>query len=48
MVTYVTTETRAIAYDETVFKSPHEFRPERFLEGDALDPDVFAFGFGRR
>jgi len=38
----------AIAYDETVFKSPHEFRPERFLEGDTLDPDVFAFGFGRR
>lgn len=25
-----------------------EYRPERFLEGDRLDPASYVFGFGRR
>lgn len=41
-------------HDETVFSSPEEFRPERFIKDGAInndipDPEEFAtFGFGRR
>lgn len=28
--------------------SPHEFRPERFLETERKDPASYVFGFGRR
>jgi len=41
---------RAILHDDTMFLSPEEFRPDRFLDNPALpDPaDLGAFGFGRR
>jgi cytochrome P450 len=46
--------TRAISRDETIYESPEEFIPERFLKkggeggNSALDPDSYVFGFGRR
>lgn len=39
----------AMAWDETVYRDPHGFRPERFMGPDAEPlPVEFAFGFGRR
>jgi len=40
-------------HDPEVFEKPLEFRPERYLKNgkinrEVLDPDVAAFGFGRR
>lgn len=43
-----------ISRDETVFKDPHLFNPERYLEpvddemAKRRDPKTFTFGFGRR
>lgn len=38
-----------MAWDESVYRDPHEFRPERFMGPDAEPlPVEFAFGFGRR
>ena len=39
--------------DERDYPNPTEFIPERFMNGDKLNPDVlepksFAFGYGRR
>lgn len=44
---------RAILHDESVFTEPEEFNPERYLKDGKLDPsvrqpEVSAFGFGRR
>ncbi|KAF5309511.1 hypothetical protein D9619_012387 [Psilocybe cf. subviscida] len=44
---------RAILHDERVFTDPAEYRPERYLKDGQLDldvrqPEVSAFGFGRR
>ncbi|KAF9445055.1 cytochrome P450, partial [Macrolepiota fuliginosa MF-IS2] len=44
----------AMLHDETIFPSPTEFKPERFLKGGAISDDVpdpesvATFGFGRR
>ncbi|KAF8525399.1 cytochrome P450 [Gautieria morchelliformis] len=43
----------AISRDETIYESPEEFIPERFLKEDEggnspLDPHSYTFGFGRR
>ncbi|CAL1701473.1 unnamed protein product [Somion occarium] len=39
----------AACHDESVYKDPAEFRPERFLPPEsAPDSSKFAFGFGRR
>ncbi|KAJ3510929.1 hypothetical protein NLJ89_g4394 [Agrocybe chaxingu] len=43
----------AILHDPTVFSNPLEYQPERYLkhgqlDPDARNPDVAAFGFGRR
>ncbi|EIN04655.1 CyP450 monooxygenase [Punctularia strigosozonata HHB-11173 SS5] len=43
----------AILHDPEVYPEPHEFKPERFLKDGKLDPtiqdpNVAAFGFGRR
>jgi len=47
----VLANTWAITQDETIYKNPGRFWPERF-EGEAgknvLDPSLYAFGFGRR
>ncbi|KAJ7708648.1 cytochrome P450 [Mycena rosella] len=45
--------TWAILHDENIYPDPHAFKPERFLLGGKLnpavrDPEVAAFGFGRR
>ncbi|KDQ08521.1 hypothetical protein BOTBODRAFT_191667 [Botryobasidium botryosum FD-172 SS1] len=49
--TTVVANTWAISRDETLYKDPERFSPERF-EGeagkDAVDPFTFALGFGRR
>ncbi|KAH8985750.1 cytochrome P450 oxidoreductase [Lactarius hatsudake] len=46
---YVTTNLWRIANDPEVYEDPGEFHPERFLGAQgALDPHVWAFGFGRR
>lgn len=38
-----------MAWDESVYRDPHAFRPERFMGSDAEPlPVDFAFGFGRR
>ena len=44
---------RPILHDKTVYGDDvDEFRPERFLQGNSLNPDIphpdAAFGFGRR
>lgn len=45
---------RKILRDETVFKDPHLFIPERYLEpvdgemAKRRDPKNYSFGFGRR
>jgi cytochrome P450 len=46
---------RGILHDETIYPSPMNFDPERYLRGekygtDGLNPDPrrFAFGYGRR
>ena len=49
----VTTFTRAMLHDPTVYPNPEEFVPGRFLKDGRLNPDVrdptrIAFGFGRR
>jgi len=38
----------AISRDETMYKDPERFWPERFEDSDILDPSAYAFGFGRR
>ncbi|KAH6899210.1 cytochrome P450 [Coprinopsis sp. MPI-PUGE-AT-0042] len=43
----------AISRDPIIYPDPYEFRPERFLKDGKIDPDVldpnsYAFGFGRR
>ncbi|KAH6919329.1 cytochrome P450 [Coprinopsis sp. MPI-PUGE-AT-0042] len=43
----------AISRDPIIYPNPYEFRPERFLKDGKIDPDVldpnsYAFGFGRR
>ncbi|KAH9929106.1 O-methylsterigmatocystin oxidoreductase [Epithele typhae] len=43
----------ACMHDPQMFPEPLEFRPERFIKGDAIDttlvdPTVFMFGYGRR
>ncbi|KZS89229.1 cytochrome P450 [Sistotremastrum niveocremeum HHB9708] len=39
----------AMSRDKRSYTSPHEFRPDRFLETPKEpDPRLFAFGFGRR
>lgn len=45
--------TRAILHDEKAYPDPYTFKPERFLkdgklDSSVLDPNVAAFGFGRR
>ncbi|EAU81862.2 DOPA-dioxygenase [Coprinopsis cinerea okayama7 len=45
--------TWAILHDPNVFESPYEFNPERYLKNGRLDttlldPDLAAFGYGRR
>ena len=49
----VTTFTRAMLHDPTVYPNPEEFVPGRFLKDGRLNPDIrdptrIAFGFGRR
>lgn len=40
---------RAIAYDETAYPGPDQYKPERFLVKDPpMDPRYYAFGVGRR
>ncbi len=44
---------RSILHNEEHYPDPFVFRPERFLadgqlDETVLDPDVVAFGFGRR
>jgi hypothetical protein len=44
---------RAIQHDEEVYPDPFTFRPERFLKDGKLDPqvqdpEIAAFGLGRR
>ena len=44
---------RAILHDENAYLNPSQFNPDRFilngnLNPDIRDPDVAAFGFGRR
>lgn len=44
---------RAILHSKKVFEDPEEFRPERYLKNgqlnlDVRQPEVSAFGFGRR
>lgn len=35
--------------DESIYESPDDFKPERFLTKDpAMDPRLYAFGIGRR
>ena len=42
-------EHSGIAYDETVYRDPSVFRPERFLpEHNEPSPTNFVYGFGRR
>lgn len=41
--------TRGILHNETMYPSPMEFMPERYLDTPAqADPKRFAFGYGRR
>jgi hypothetical protein len=35
-------------HDESVYKDPDEFIPERFLVDQNLDSRLTAFGYGRR
>ena len=44
---------RSILHDPKTFNNPMEYQPERYLKDgklnpDVVDPDSFAFGFGRR
>ena len=42
---------RALMHNPTIYESPMEFKPERFLDPTnipTLDPFDIAFGFGRR
>lgn len=50
---WILPNTWAILHDPSVFDSPMEFRPERYLKDGQLDPAVLdpeaaAFGYGRR
>ncbi|KAF7727034.1 cytochrome P450 1B1 [Apophysomyces ossiformis] len=38
----------ALNFDDTVFDSPWEFRPERYMKDDLQGTNLFAFGLGRR
>ncbi|KAF7296361.1 Cytochrome P450 [Mycena chlorophos] len=43
----------AILHDEKIYQEAHQFKPERFLRNgqinpDIMDPDIAAWGFGRR
>ncbi|KAK7677845.1 hypothetical protein QCA50_019157 [Cerrena zonata] len=38
----------AMSQDERMYYNPTEFRPERFLKTNVLDPKNIVFGFGRR
>lgn len=40
-------------HDESLYPQPFDFNPDRFikdgrLDAEAIDPDIAAFGFGRR
>jgi len=37
-----------LARDPEIYDEPESFRPERFIDGKALDPKLLVFGFGRR
>lgn len=44
-------DNRAMTRDESIYKEPNEFRPERFFNADGTlndDDTVLAYGFGRR
>ncbi|KAK7687277.1 hypothetical protein QCA50_009782 [Cerrena zonata] len=43
----------SILHDESLYPQPFDFNPDRFikdgrLDAEAIDPDIAAFGFGRR
>jgi hypothetical protein len=42
---------RAILHDEEIYPDPLTFNPERFMKSNTSlnpDPELYAFGFGRR
>jgi hypothetical protein len=54
MIVLAQTTLRSLLHDEKTYPDPMAFRPERFLNNDGTlnedmqDPDVAAFGYGRR
>lgn len=52
-MTQLTCDRRAILHDEKVYPDPFTFNPERFIKDGKLDhtvqdPELAAFGYGRR